>query len=73
LFGGREKVMDASNGEEQVGLINADGSGFQLITSGRNNNAFPSFAPDGKRIVYRTDGPDGEGLRMNFEDHSIQF
>jgi len=52
--------------------INADGSGFNVITSGRNNNAFPSFAPDGKRIVYRTTGPEGEGLRiLNLEDHSI--
>lgn len=72
LFGSGEKAMDAPNGEEQVGLIDADGSGFQLITSGRNNNAFPSFAPDGRRIVYRTSGPDGEGLRiLNLTDHSI--
>ena len=60
------------HGPAQVGMVNVDGSGFQLITSGPNNNAFPSFAPDGKRIVYRTNGPDGEGLRiMNLEDHSV--
>jgi TolB protein len=59
-------------GPAQLGIVNADGSGFQLITSGANDNAFPSFAPDGKRIVYRTNGPDGEGLRvMNLEDHSV--
>jgi Tol biopolymer transport system component len=53
-------------------MINRDGSGFHLITSGANNNAFASFARDGKRIVYRTKGPDGKGLRiMNLEDHSI--
>jgi len=56
----------------QVGMINADGSGFRLITSGPNSNAFPSFAPDGRRIAYRTTGPDGTGLRiMSLEDHSI--
>jgi TolB protein len=56
----------------QVGTVNADGSGFHVITSGPNSNAFPSFAPDGKRIVYRTTGPDGTGLRiMKLEDHSI--
>ena len=55
-----------------MGMINRDGSGFHLITSGPNNNAFASFAPDGKRIVYRTNGPDGEGLRiMNLADGSI--
>lgn len=53
-------------------MINADGSGFHVITSGVNSNAFPSFAPDNKRMVYRTTGPDGAGLRiMNLEDHSI--
>lgn len=59
-------------GATQLGLLNADGSGFHLITSGPNNNAFASFAPDGRRIVYRTEGPEGLGLRiMNLEDHSI--
>jgi Tol biopolymer transport system component len=54
-------------------MLNADGSGFHTITSGPNNNAFASFAPDGKHIVYRTAGPDGSGLRiMNFEDHSVK-
>jgi len=70
---GDEKAIEAPNGEEQVGIVNADGSGFRLITSDANNNAFPSYASDGKRIVYRTSGPNGEeGLRiMNLEDHSI--
>jgi TolB protein len=59
-------------GPAQVGIVNADGSGFHVITSGPNSNAFPSFAPDGKHIVYRTNGPEGEGLRMmNIEDHSV--
>jgi TolB protein len=59
-------------GPAQVGIVNADGSGFQTITSGPNSNAFPSFAPDGRRIVYRTTGPEGTGLRIiNLEDRSI--
>jgi TolB protein len=72
LFNAGEKAMDAPNGEEQLGIVNVDGSGFHLISSGANKNAFPSFAPDGKHIVYRTTGPDGEGLRiLNLGDHSI--
>ena len=56
----------------QVGMVNADGSRFHVITAGPNSNAFPSFAPDGLRIVYRTTGPDGTGLRiMNLNDHLI--
>ena len=69
---GGKYPIDRANGGAQVGMINADGSEFHLITSGANNNAFASFAPDGKEIVYRTAGPDGDGLRiMNLEDHSV--
>jgi Tol biopolymer transport system component len=69
---GGKKPADPVNGGAQVGILNADGSGFHLITSGRDNNAFASFGPDGKHIVYRTAGPDGEGLRiMNLDDHDI--
>lgn len=71
-IGGFPLFIEFGHGPAQVGVVNADGSGFHLITSGPNNNAFPSFAPDGKRIVYRTTGPEGEGLRlMNLEDHSV--
>jgi Tol biopolymer transport system component len=59
---------DFSNGRvdggAQVATINADGSNFREVTSGANNNGFPSFAPDGKRFVYRTAGPEGQGLRI---------
>jgi TolB protein len=69
---GGKKPIDPINGGAQVGIVNADGSGFHLITSGNSNNAFASFAPSGKRIVYRTTSPDGDGLRiMNLDDHTI--
>jgi TolB protein len=69
---GEKKPIDPVNGGAQVGIVNADGSNFHIITAGPNNNAFPSFAPDGKHIVYRTAGPGEDGLRiMNFEDKSI--
>ncbi len=71
-MGGR-KPSDPVNGGAQVGILNTDGTGFHLITSGTNNNAFASFSPDGKRIVYRTAGPEVEGLRiMNLADGSIK-
>jgi TolB protein len=69
---GGKRPMDPVNGGAQVGVVNADGSGFHLVTSGPNNNAFASFAPDGKHLVYRTAGPEGEGLRiMNLEDQKV--
>lgn len=56
-----------------MAILNADGSGFHVVTAGPDNNAFPCFAPDGKRIVYRTSGPEGDGLRiMNLEDRSVK-
>ncbi len=69
---GAKKPHDPTNGGAQVAMINADGSGFRKITAGANNNGFAAYSPDGKRIVYRTMGPDGEGLRiMNLEDKSV--
>ncbi len=69
---GGKKPMDAVNGGAQVGIVNADGTGFHIVTTGSNNNAFASFGPDGKHIVYRTLGPTEQGLRiMNLEDHSV--
>jgi Tol biopolymer transport system component len=68
---GEKKPFDPVNGGAQVGIMNVDGSGFQVVTSGPNNNAFPSFSPDGKYIVYRTMGASEQGLRiMNLEDRS---
>jgi Tol biopolymer transport system component len=55
---------DRVNGGAQVATIDADGSGFHELTSGPNNNAFPSLAPDGRQLVYRTFGPEGNGLRV---------
>lgn len=65
-------VPSAEKNGQQVGIVNADGSGFHIVTSGQNDKAFPSFAPDGQHIVYRTNGSNGESLRiMNLEDHSV--
>jgi Tol biopolymer transport system component len=69
---GGKKPIDAINGGAQVGIVNADGSGFHLITSGNSNNAFASFAPDGKHIVYRTTSVESDGLRiMNLDDRKV--
>ena len=65
FFGSRD-------GGAQVALIRADGSGFHQLTSGPNDNGFPSMAPDGKRIVFRTFGPEGHGLRtINTETGAV--
>jgi Tol biopolymer transport system component len=55
---------DRVEGGAQIAIVNPDGTGFREVTTGPNNNGFPSMAPDGKRFVYRTFGTDGEGLRI---------
>jgi Tol biopolymer transport system component len=59
------KPEDRAEGGAQVAIVNNDGTGFREITKGPNNNGFPSFAPDGERFVYRTFGPEGDGLRIS--------
>jgi len=71
LFGLGQYFRNRAQGA-QVAMIKADGSGLRQITSGANNNGFPSYAPDGKRFVYRTFGPEGQGLRvMNLENGQV--
>jgi len=66
------KPEDRAEGGAQIAVVNPDGSGFREVTRGPNNNGFPSMAPDGKRIVYRSFGPEGDGLRiMNIETNAI--
>jgi Tol biopolymer transport system component len=69
LFLGKADRVD---GGAQIATIKPDGSGFRELTKGPNNNGFPSLAPDGTRVVYRTFGPDGDGLRiMNLATSAI--
>ena len=58
------KAGDRVNGGAQVAIIDADGKGFEELTSGEANSAFASFAPDGRRFVYRVFEKDGYGLRV---------
>jgi TolB protein len=66
------KPGDRIEGGAKVAVVNADGTGFQELTDGAGNNAFPSFAPDGKRFVYRTFSSEGNGLRiMSLEPKAV--
>jgi Tol biopolymer transport system component len=49
--------------------IRADGSEKRQLTSGTLNSGFPSWAPDGKRIVYRVWSKEERSLQiLNLED-----
>jgi TolB protein len=66
------KPGDRVEGGAQVAIVNPDGTGFQELTHGAANSAFPSFAPDGKLLVYRTFAKEGNGLRiMNLETRTV--
>jgi Tol biopolymer transport system component len=66
------KPGDRVEGGAQIAIVNADGSGFQELTSGEDNNAFPSYSPDGNRLVFRSFGKNGQGLRiMNLEARTV--
>ena len=66
------KTADRVDGGAQIAIVKSDGTGFEELTSGGQNNAFPSFSPDGKRFVYRTFEKDGYGLRiMDLETKKI--
>ena len=68
------KTGDRVETGAQVAIVNADGTGFTELTAAPGNNAFPSFAPDGKRFVYRTFTEDGYGLRiMNLETKAVKI
>jgi Tol biopolymer transport system component len=43
-----------------IAVIDTDGTGLKVLTDGKANHGFPSWAPDGKRLVYRSsDGKTG--------------
>ena len=66
------KSADRVEGGAQIAIIKSDGSEYEELTTGGHNNAFPSFAPDGKRFVFRSFQKDGYGLRiMNLETKAI--
>ncbi len=66
------KPADRVEGGAQIAIINPDGKGFEELTSGSGNNAFPSFSPDGRRFVYRAFEKDSYGLRiMNLETKAV--
>jgi Tol biopolymer transport system component len=53
----------------QIAVTDSDGSHFRVVTRGGVRNDYPSFSPDGMRLVYRVGAPEKrppseQGLRI---------
>jgi Tol biopolymer transport system component len=46
--------FQAAKAPSHLALIRPDGKELQLLTAGDRNDGFPSWSPDGHRLVYRT-------------------
>ena len=54
-------------------MVRRDGTSLTTLTEGSPNAGFPSWSPDGTRVVYRVWGGEVQGLRiMNLADRSVQ-
>jgi Tol biopolymer transport system component len=57
----------------RVMMVRADGTDARELTKGPANTGFPSWSPDGKRLVYRAWSDKERGLRiLNLEDSSAK-
>jgi len=64
VFRGDHDLVDHS-GDEELYLMNADGTGVVQLT---NNNVFdsaPAFSPDGSRILFESARDSGDALRLD--------
>lgn len=60
-------VAPDNNGRDKIWVMDSDGSNPTQLTSGDQNDQYPAWVPDGKRIVYASDRAlNAEGIR-NFD------
>jgi Tol biopolymer transport system component len=70
---GRFFQMVQGRASASLALMQSDGTGLKVLTSGTGNYGFPSWSPDGRRLVYRASGGDQDGLFiMNIETGEVQ-
>jgi TolB protein len=64
LGGAFQGFLGTGRVSSTIALIRPDGTGLKEITHGEGSDGFPSWSPDGKRLVFRTADKAGKGLRI---------
>ena len=74
VFGYGGYLKDRNTAIAKLMLVRRDGTDLKELTSGTPNAGFPGFSPDGKEVVYRSWGPNEDGLHiMNLESGNIRI
>lgn len=72
VFGYGGYLQGRKTKSAKIMMVKPDGTGLKDITSGTPNAGFPSWSPDGKKIVYRVWSKEEGGLRiMNLADSTV--
>lgn len=72
-FGYGGYLQSRKSSGAKIMMVKRDGTNAQDLTDGLPNSGFPSWSPDGKKIVYRVWGGKDGGLRiLNVEDRSVK-
>ena len=73
-FGYGGYLQSRKSSGAKIMMVRRDGTNPQDLTDGLPNSGFPSWSPDGKKIVYRVWGGKDFGLRiLDIEDHSVKI
>ena len=71
-FGNGGYLQSRKTQGAEIMMVKRDGTGAKKITADMPNSGFPSFSPDGNKVVFRVWGDTSSGLRiLNLEDNTI--
>ena len=69
---GKIAFVSDRDGDEEIFVMNPDGSGQTQLTHNTTLDRYPNWSPDGKRIAFTSSRPEGAGLWLMDADGSDQ-